>query len=710
MKATPYSKEPYFPVLLSNGQDGILVNYTGTCVCPLSGHNNAAELSGVSCGWYKATTRAVTKRPISQILRAGIQVELFGGACMPGWYEQALRAEEGILETKLVFGKKMRLTVESFLTDDGLWGEKITVDRCPADYDPKLGFALLRTYSGYAHTDLQDPPTLRAAARERGFDFTYTIAGCRGLGALWADAAFDAVTVSKDYYYDATGTALGLYTDVKEGMAFARLLTCVDETECEDADAELARREKLASEGYEAVRAAHVAAYRKRRGTAGIRVPDEAVQSLYDTSVFTINGHYNRRSGAVSIGNLPDMWGGGLHCAYDAGFILQALLTGGNADAAACYKRFFAAQGKLGRDALQRIGKTGTAFLGWTDARGGFARVNRDVTQWLLEEKPMYDCCEILNRWYVWKYTDRTLDAETESILWDALAFIEENLLLRRDGKTHLVAVQAGTEGGFRVENDTFTILVLAAALRALADMLGEERLVRLAADLTDDLAGNYDGKVLMPFANAPYTGGGQLDYYLYSLPDPIPIESVHEALRSGKTPWGCTFDQFPEEKRHWPWIHPRAAICYAHEGEHALTLEHIRQMPDASSAVGAVPEYIRMDGLPVHYWYTTAHGLIVWALHEAFAHLHKGTLRLAWGFAKAWQDFSCSDIVPDSGLRVSFAVERGALTRLRLENRGERDITVALSLCPEFAADGLPASCTVPAGGVHVWESPTEA
>jgi len=220
------------------------------------------------------------------------------------------------------------------------------------------------------------------------------------------------------------------------------------------------------------------------------------------------------------------------------------------------------------------------------------------------------------------------------------------------------------------------------------------------------DLAGNYreDG-TLMPYRNAPYTAGGQMDYYLYTLPEPIDIVSVDNALRAGKTPWGYTFEQTTEEKRHWPWIHPRAAICYANEKRSEDAMMHLCSIPNYASSMGAIPEYIRIDGLPVNYWYTTAHGLAVCAVHDAFAHVRKEELRLLWGMTNAWQEFSCKKLHLENGLCVSISVKGGVLCKLELYNKTDENKTVNLSVNHAFCPAHFPKSCTVRAKEAFVFE-----
>lgn len=710
MKATPFSKEPYYPMLLSNGQEGILVNYTGTNVMPHSGHNCMYETLNVSCGLYKASSRAHTGRAISQILRACTHVEIFGGSAMPKFYEQELDARTGILTTKLLFGNEMHLTVESFLTDDGLWGEKLVLEKCPASYNPKLGFGLGRTYTGCEWTELLDAPSMCVDAKKEVFRFSYNLKGAKGIGALWPSEPFYEVSETKDYYYkDATGKALGMFGTVFEGMEFSRILTCVDETECEDIQKEFKRREQIAEKGYEAVKKAHVIKYTKRMGGTWVSVPDEDLQKIYDMSRYTVQGSFNRQNGAPLLGILPHLWEGGLHCSYDANFIIQALLRVGDTDAAEGYKKFFISQGEKGKNALKNINFSGAAFTGWTDCRGGFTRPNKKLEDWLLYEKPMFTCCEILSRYYVWKFSGEKLDAKTETILHDALHFIEEHLLFEQGGRKHLKNIEAGTEGGFKVEADTFTIIVLAAALRGVSEMLSLPSIASVADELMKDIEGNYreDG-MLLPFKNAAYLGMTP-DYYIYTLPNPVAGNCLDKEKEENKTPWGYDGGTTTEEKRHWPWFDSRFAICYTHEGRNEEAMEHLLHMSKYCSALGAIPEYIRMDGLPVNYYYTTPHALVLWALHDAFAHVKGDEVRLLWGMTDVWKDFSCDKLHLENRLTVTLTVENGVLRKMEFYNKAKSDISIKLLVNAAFCPSDMPDTITIRAKEIFTFETKRE-
>jgi len=406
-------------------------------------------------------------------------------------------------------------------------------------------------------------------------------------------------------------------------------------------------------------------------------------------SRYVIQGARNRQSGALLLGILPHMWGGGLYCSYDAYFIIHALLSSGALETAKGQQDFFVAQAGIGQEVLRKAGLKGTAFTGWTDCNGRFARLGWDMAKWFLNEKPVFICNEIMNFYIAWKYAGRKKDVYIEGILRDTYLFIKTYLLCKKDGKYSLINVKSGDESGVDVETDTFTILALAQALYALGDMLQEKEIFEVRSEILEDVAQNYTEEgVLMPFKNAPYIGCSQLDYYIYMLAEGIPFVGVDRAMEVSEKEYGCNGDYISEVYRHWPWIRGRAAICYTHEGRHTQAMDQIEKLMQGATSLGALPEKIRLDGMPVNYWYTSPHAFVVWALHDAFVHIKGDTLRIAYGFTDKWQNFSCEDICLENGLRVSFSIEEGILKKLLIINTTEQQFHLKLMLNGCFSAD----------------------
>ncbi len=691
MKATPFSKEPYYPMLLSNGQDGILIDYSGSNFCSQSGHTHFEQTLGAATGWYKASTRSSEAECIRQIIRAGFQIGLFGGPCEPDSYEQWLDAKNGVLYTDLVFQKKLKISVESFLNDDGLWCEKLTVTDCPDDWNVNLGFRIGAPISAYRDSKLKFLPTIFGKEENYGFSFSYDLDLANGVGALVTEYTFDDIYINNSKF-----SCDGTYHNVKVGTTVSRVLICLDSTESENLEADFNSRLDLAKKGYNALKTSYVEQYKKRTGCTSVTLPDDKLQQVYDMSRYVIQGSQNRQSGAVLLGIQPYLWGGGIYCSYDAYFDIIALLTSGDKDVINGITKFFDAQADISEEALKKAGLSGISFTGWTDCFGNFGYIHWSITEFFLNVKPVYLCNEIINRYAVWKYGVQKTDERLAYILRQTYLFIEKHLLKKVNGRYRLINVKAGNEAGFDVEADSFTVIALTQALFAISDMLGDKSVYAVGEEVLEGIEQNYteDG-VLLPFKNAEFLAGMQTDFYIYSLPKGIPFISVEKALEKGKTAWGYDFGQPHEVYRHWPWIVGRAAICYSHEGRHAEAMQFINDLTLGATSLGALPEKIRIDGMPINYWYTSAHALAVWAIHDAFAHIHGSELRLCYGISDEWQNFSCEGICMENGITVSLKVENGILKSLKLCNNSEKALDISIKVNNCFSS-AIPQICTL--------------
>ena len=69
--ATPYSTRPYFPMLLANGRDAVLIDYSGSMMTGEPDHAHHEQNQGVLNGWYKIAHREKRQEPIMPIVQSG---------------------------------------------------------------------------------------------------------------------------------------------------------------------------------------------------------------------------------------------------------------------------------------------------------------------------------------------------------------------------------------------------------------------------------------------------------------------------------------------------------------------------------------------------------------------------------------------------------------------------------------------------------------
>lgn len=702
MEATPLSSEHYYPMLLSNGRDAVFIDYGGSHFISRNGHSHLHQHEGVPCGWYKAAHRVKTKtQPIQSIAAAGIQLHLFGAPAEPRFYAQTFHPETATLLTVLDFYTDIRISIENFLNDRSMWCQTVTVLQCPPERDISIGFMISAPFSGSSVLALPSPFTFKCAAESPDrIVFDYETGGIQGGGFLQADRPFDEIHSPGDRHASCEGR----YIHAKEGFVASRVMSCADDSEGESYADALRERLRMAGTGLRGLREEHLREWQQYFSTSRIDIPDKKLEYLYNVSRYVIRASQHPESGLFGLGLLPNLWGGALYDYFDSWYSHVAMLSAGNLQEAEFYLKSFGKVAPVGRKALAKLNLPGVAFSGWDDCCGNFLR--DDYSAWVTEEKPCFSAYMIIAAYDQWRYMPESLTPEVKGLIREVIAFLRAVMICEDGDSVSIKEVAAGTEAGFLVKVDTFNQLVVGKALSSAGTMLEDDRLARMGRKLIEGLSVNYreDG-VLMPFQDAPYTGGMQLIYYLLSLPEEMAIVSVEKTLLAGKTVWGTNFEQTTEEYRHWPWIDAHAVICYAHAGMSESAMPYLIHQSCGASSLGAIPEKIRLDGSIVKYWYSSPHALVVWSLNDAFAHSDtEDEIRLAFGFHAPFADFACEGIRMPGGLLVSYRVSDRRLIRLRVENVAARDRRVRVLLNSFYMLPDVVKEIQIGANDVLEW------
>jgi len=171
------------------------------------------------------------------------------------------------------------------------------------------------------------------------------------------------------------------------------------------------------------------------------------------------------------------------------------------------------------------------------------------------------------------------------------------------------------------------------------------------------------------------------------------------------RTPFGYDSLVGTEEKRHWPWYDMWAARSYTVAKMADKAEEHIRHMTACKSSLGALPEFVRLDGKRIGYYYTTPHGLFVSTLCEAMALIRNDDeLLLGYGLTKNAGDFSCEGVCTRGGLKVSLEVKNASISYLRILNPTKKNVTIKLCPNPEFDSQGLDKEVSISACAEYIY------
>jgi hypothetical protein len=700
MYATPYSSEPYFPMLLSNGGDGVLMDFTGSMFSGGDNHAHREQHQGCSCGWYKVghvrnTPDALRLQPI---LRTGYLIIINGEAWDIRDYRQEFDPSQAILVTDVI-ASGVVCRIEAFMMDNHILVEHYRVLKTPAGKTVRMAFLIHEPNSGMVAADLPQKTDLKMTfTKDRRITIDYRLAGHSGAGMMFVDRKVDGT----DNYDNAVGI---YFDDVRAGWTATKFLTMVDSTDEPNYVGRVKSGiQRCVEEGYAGLRKQHVKTWTTYFNQSRVTLPDKEFQYLYDLSLYMLRANQHPQTGGITVGMLPHLWGGGTYVPYDAFYAHQSLLLTNHLDEGRRHLEFYHRQRPVAQKIARKLDLSGVAYSGWCNYRG--EHKGPDFEEYVLHYKPVMSAFILLKIYWQWCY-DPTgpFDLEILTMMREILDLAVERIIENKGESAIIKPCTAGNESAIDVENDTFTAIIYARALRGYAQMasaLGQDASTyeKLAEKLYRGLEGNYrsDG-VLLPFKNAEYLATMQFSFYLFNLPWGIEKRSVYGSLKDAETAWGLNTTQPEEGYRDWPWLSSRAAIDLSVIGDSRRAFKWLRHPQKYISSLGAIPEKIRIDGYPIGYWYTSPHALFIWSTTAAICHDGKNNeLRMLWGFDGQWKNMAFQNLRLRGGLLVSGIVKKGCLIKLVLKNSSLNSIQRNLVLNPLYSGS-FPREVTVPAG-----------
>ncbi len=699
MKATPLSNEPYYPLLLANGKDGVLINYDGSNYVSRNGHTHAESHQGAPCGWYKISTAAYAANQ-QPLIRAGVQVILYNAPAEPKFFEQSFDAKTATAHTVLAFAKGIKISIDAFLNAESIWCERVTVLENPDGAELDLGFEISAPDTGFRCMQFANDSAVTTDAKRDMLLFAYENqppekSAYRGKGALIPSISFDEIMA--DSKNKKRAFAKGMYKNVKSGFCVERAMICVGAEEQIDYLSLLQK----AKENYSVLYVAHKLGWETYFSSCGIEIPDEKLKGVYELSRYTIRAHQHPESGLVCLGMLPNLWQGGICCAYDASFAHDAFLTAGNFKESLAYTHSYFMFADVCREILSNKGVKGTTFYGWTTTDGTYVTHYIDPFDWITQVKPLFSAYCAVAIYSEWLYQPEAIGENLKEVLKELLLFYTDSMLIEKEDVAYIKSVESATEAGYAVEVDSFTQALLAAAFRYAGIILEDETYIETSEKMYRALQKNVraDG-VLLSHENAPYIGGTVKELYKF-LPKGFDIKASMDAeVEAGKTPWGMDNDTTSEEYRHWPWNDSKTARCYIRLKESQKAMELIRHFGYGASSLGALPEKIRLDGCPINYYYPSPAGLCVAAVNEAFAcATDENEILIAGGIDAPWETFSCRDIRVSGNIAVSLKVENGKMVYLKLQNNSAQKRVLKISVNPKYAIGFKLGEITLNAG-----------
>ncbi len=693
MKATCFSKEPYFPMLLANGADAVTVGFGGSPYYSLSNHAHNEQYQGCTPGWYKVAHRSKVC-PIQPCVQSGYHLFFDGEACDITEYTQSFDPEHAVLTTEVelsVSGGRCEIT--SFLTDDHIFVQRFRILK-KGQGKLALAFYLHPPGSWMSVAELRDKPELLTHHNKDGslgIRYTFEKQGIKGIGQLFSDRQ------PSGYMDDFPGFAGAIcFNNLKEGWTGTKYLTIADTTDGKNYKKNLKERvEKTRKKSYNAILKQHSKIWADYSSCSRVTLPDEKFQYLYDLSVYCLRANQHPETGAITVGMLPHLWAGGVNVPYDAWYAHQALLQTNRLTQAQSHLNFYHRQRPAGKKLAKKFELPGAAYSGWCNYFG--QDLTENIEHRILYVKPLMSAFIVLEHYWQWIY-----DPENKAhpkhllVMKEILDLAIQRFIDDQGNEAVIKPCMAGNESHLEVENDTYTSLLYARSLAGYVEMargLGKKvdpYYDELLRKMYRGLEKNYEEDVLLPYRHAKYLTTAQPTFFLFNLPEGINARSIDVALKDAITPWGLDSYQPSEAYRDWPWLSSRVAIVLAHLGNSKKSFRWLKHAGKYVSALGAIPEKIRMDGYPIGYWYSTPHALFIWSVTAALAHEGKdGSVRLFWGLDGSWKDFSFDNLKLPGGLTVSAKVENDVVKKLRIINPAGKPANVKLDINPKYSYKG---------------------
>ncbi len=702
--ATPASARPYVPLALGNGTDCLVIGFTGS-MCNSRGHDEQHQ--GLLPGWYKAAHRvyyipaAVRRTSLlevnpgietgnaSPVIQAGYAVRVDGEMAGVTDYRQTFDPRRATVTTRVML-RDVEIEVTAWLTDDSVWVERLRCLRVPANKAVSLSF-FLRSYVephlGGLTVVRQSVLTVRPRPRDGALAFRYRLAPNEavGSGCLWTVPA--ARVGVRTLEFDA----------LHRGFEVTRFLWAVDDApgtaSRPAALPALCRRVRAVSPAR--LRQAHRRTWDEFSGRSAIRVPDPVCQGLYDFSLYWMRANQYPVNGSLNLGPFPCHWGGGCNAIPDAWSMQRALLGSNHLAESRRLLDWYRFRMPRARAVARALGRPGARLCYFASAAGQDYHADPEKIRTEKIGANAKACYSFYDHWAIGGRDDGI--GESLAIMRELLDHAVAVAIVEREDRAYIGVSKPSYEGKHDVTNDSVISIWMERALRGYCEMAAAagqpapEAYRRIAAKLPVGRRENYRDGVLLPFRDAKFSGGDAIIGHLFNLPEGIDRKSVRHAIGRRRTTRSDDSNGYIGNILEWSWSPMWRAIIYSHWGQSRRAFADLVRAPRTASALGAIPEKIRLDGYPVNYGYTSAHAYYLWAVQNALCHDRPGgALALLPGLDGTWSDLAFDRLRMIGGLLVSLRAVRGRVRRVVLRNDGARPLRRRLVWNPRYAAPAV--------------------
>jgi len=658
MAARPIVK-PYFPMVLSNGADVVLVDYSGSMHCD-SGHLHLEQHQDAHCGWQKSTHRERHRRLLSVAFFPYRVLGADGEVFEPGPFEQRFDPRTATLVTE-VQTHLLHLRFTVFLTNEPLYIERIEV----LWIDPRTRPAL--ALMGRQMADSAKAQVVFKSGGSAQVAGEYTLQEITGALRM-------AIQTDKPVH-DNTKPDRGYLEirDLRPGDIIDRFITMQDTSHTADPATACGQTIGAAlAAGFQKLHEDHCRDWQAYHANTQVTLPDSVMDYQYRLGLYLMRASQHP-SGFVTHGIYDVLWGGAAACTWDITFFMRAWLAANQrapAKALADYYQHGAAA-PMAREYAAQLGQPGRNYPWFFNVFGRDlffpdAIAARDTQKWHL-------CCMILQLYDIYRFTGDADDLRDRlPAMREMLDFLLAEIVAREGDRWFIRQIEGSDENIDRI-NDTGHLLTLVQALQdyvagcRVLDLPVELRYVEAADRLGAALRENYRDGMLLPWQGAAEINTESFAMHCLSMPEGIGAKTLRAAYKMSHGEWGMTnAGQYPN--LIWPWTENRAAVAFS-SIDPALAFRRLVNAMRVTDTHGLFPEKVRPDGFWIFFGYGTPHATFVWALTSLLATDDGKRLTVAAGLPASWRDFSFNGVNTPSGYAVTCEMRDGKVEKLVIAN-----------------------------------------
>ena len=304
---------PYFPMLLGNGLEHVLIGYAGG-MGACAGHEHW-WYGHTLTGWFRPDVR---QRPVSGVLsllqcsyivQRGIYADAIDRA------EQVFEARDGVLISNCHLANA-EVSVKTFLTKDGLLIHRFAVTPQAGSMAMQFfvrtpdGGGPLRVVTGSGNAPLPETQESRV--------MTFEIVG-GGLANTSGRLLCDHPKATKVTCYNGQP---GIEVPLNGRSEFTFVVQCGPWGEPQEPAANEPAGDRF---DFSVAFNRHTAEWQQFDSHSTVHIARKAIDAIYRTSLYTIRAHQNPTMGGITVGGYPGMWDNGID-SYDVSYSLLALL------------------------------------------------------------------------------------------------------------------------------------------------------------------------------------------------------------------------------------------------------------------------------------------------------------------------------------------------------------------------------------------------